>query len=145
MFFFAPIFATLTSVAVLISSTVVANANLISHESRQAVGSCTSVADAYNITVVYTVHIPTPYIGNTDCENLYNMINLGQAWSLDPNTVFSPSAANITAVPTTDWSCLADTDGNTLVKFNTSTGNGAILTSDFFMAFLNISGLECNF
>ncbi|KAN0087388.1 hypothetical protein V8E54_001076 [Elaphomyces granulatus] len=101
MFFFTPIFATLTSVAVLISNNVVANiANPISHESRQTPG-CT-----YNNTgdnTAYEIQIPTPFIGSDACAGLFNFINSGQ-WSLDPNFPLpSPAATNNTGFPITNW------------------------------------------
>ncbi|KAN0080540.1 hypothetical protein V8E54_003744 [Elaphomyces granulatus] len=145
MFIFTPsIFATLTSVAVLISNNVVANANPISHESRQATG-CTYVTTGVN--VAYTVHIPALFIGSDSCAGLFNLINSGQPWSQDPIAdLTSPGFTNITGIPITNWQCVADTDANTLVEFSATFGalNNAILSNDFSLAFLNITGLACN-
>lgn len=117
MFFFAPILATLTSVAVLISSTVVTNANLIPHESRQApvfegkVANCTAVGDAY------TVYIPLVYNSDpTRCDDAFAAL---------PNI--------------TNWQCIQATDGNTQLDFNSPVG-GADLDNELAQGLQGIIG-----
>jgi hypothetical protein len=143
MFFFAPIFTTLTSVAVLISSTVVANANPISHESHQTngvgVGNCAIISQGANETIPneYSVHLPIAYTDST-CTGLYNLIFWGQPWSLGPTP-----AVIITPLKISGWQCSGDAS-STQVEFLALPGNGATLSNDFAIAFPYTTDLKCN-